>query len=47
MMNHAKIFCKSCLTFCETSLLVKFSRIAFKYSENIVISCLTLVCFDV
>ena len=47
MMNHAKIYCKSCLSFCETSLLVKFSGIVIKYSKNIVISCLTVVGFDV
>ena len=47
MINHAKIFCKLCLNFFETSLLVKYSRIAFRYSENIAISCLTVVCFDV
>ena len=47
MINHAKIFSKSCLAFCETSLLVKFSRIAFKNSQNIAISCLTAVCRDV
>ena len=46
MINHAKIFCKWCLTFCGTSLLVKFLRIVFKYSENFAISCLTVVCFD-
>ena len=40
MINHAKFFWKSCLMFCETSLLVKFSRIGFKYSENNAISCL-------
>ena len=47
MINHAKIFCKSCLTFCEISVLVKLSRIVFKNSENIAISCLTVVCLDV
>ena len=46
-MNHAKIFCKSCLTFCEISLLVKFSRIVFKNVENAAISFLTFVCLDV
>ena len=47
MINQAKTFCKSCLAFCETSLLVKFSRIEFKNSENIAVSCLTAVCLDV
>ena len=46
-MNHASIFCKSCLVFCETSLLVKFSQIAFKNVENAAISVLVFVCFDV
>ena len=46
MVNHAKIVYRLCLTFCETSLLVKFSRIVFKNSENIAISCLTAVCLD-
>ena len=27
--NHASIFCRSCLTFCEISLLVRFSWIVF------------------
>ena len=48
MVNHASNFCKSCLVFCETSLLVKFSRIAFKNVEkNATILFLTFVCFDV
>ena len=47
MINDSKVFGKSCLTFCKTSLMVKFSRIAFKNSENFVISCLTAVCLDV
>ena len=41
------IFEKSCLVFCETSLLVKFSRIAFKNVENATILFPTFVCFDV
>ena len=47
MINLDKIFCKSCLAFCETSSLVKISRIAFKNSEKIAISCLTAVSLDV
>ena len=46
-MNHAKTFCKPCLTFCEFSLLEKFSRIVFKNAENAAISFLTFVCLDV
>ena len=46
-MNHAKIFCKSCLTFCEISLLEILSRIVFKKAENAAISFLTFVCLDV
>ena len=46
-MNHTSIFFESCLVFCETSLLVKFSQIAFKNVENAAISILTFVCFDV
>ena len=46
-MIHAIIFCKSCLVFCKTSLLVKFLQIAFKNVENAAISVLTFVCFDV
>ena len=46
MINHASIFCKSCLEFCETSLFEKFSRIAYKNVEKAVISFLTLVCLD-
>ena len=46
-MNHACVFGKSCLKVCETSLLVKFSRIMFKNVEKATISFLTLVCFDV
>ena len=40
-------FCRSCLTFCDTSLLVRFSRIAFKIFEKTLIFCLTVVCLDV
>ena len=47
MINHSKIFCKSCLTFCEISLLVEFSRIVFIYLEKIAILCLTVMCLDV
>ena len=47
IMNHAKIFCMSCLTFFEISLLDKFSRIAFKNSENAATSFLTFVCLDI
>ena len=39
--NHASIFCRSCLTFSDISLLVRFSRIATKNVEQILISCLT------
>ena len=46
-MNHAKIFCKSCLVFCETSSLVKFSQIICRNVENTVISFRTFVCLDV
>ena len=47
IMNHARIFCKPCLTFCEISLLVKFSRIVFKNVEKAAISFPTFVWFDV
>ena len=47
MINHAKIFCISCLSNDETSLLVKFSRIVSKCSKNDAILCLTVACFDV
>ena len=38
VMNHAKSFCKSCLTFCEISLFENFSRIVFKNAQNAAIS---------
>ena len=41
-MNHAKIFCKSCLTCCVISLLVRFSLIAIKKVENFVFLCVRL-----
>ena len=46
-MNHAKIFCKSCLTFGEISLFENFLRNVFKNAENAAISFLTFVCLDV
>ena len=46
-MNHASNFCKSCLLFCETLLLVKFSRLEFKNVEKAANSFLTFVCLDV
>ena len=47
MLNHAKIFCKSCFTRCDTSLFNNFSQIAFKNSENAVSLFLTVECLDV
>ena len=46
-MNHAKIFCKSCLVCCETSFLVKLSLIICKKVKNNAISFRTFVCLDV
>ena len=37
----SSIFCRSCLTFSDISLLVRFSRIATKNVEQIPVSCLT------
>ena len=47
IINRAKIFRKSCVTFGEVSLFEKFSRIVFKNAENAAISFLTFVCLDV
>ena len=47
IINHAKIFCKSCFVCCETSSLVKFSLIICRKVENSVISCRTFICLDV
>ena len=46
-MNHAKIFCKSCFVYWETSSFVKFSLIIFRKLESSVISCRTLIYLDV
>ena len=43
----ASFFCKSCLVFCETSLMVKFLRTASKNAKNGAILVLNFVCFDV
>ena len=49
-MNHAKIFCNSCLTFFVKFHCLKFekvSRIVFKNAENVAISFFTFVGSDV
>ena len=45
--EHAKVFCKSCLTCYVISYFVRSSRVAFKNFENMCISCRTIVCRDV